>query len=148
MLLFLGDDDPVEIPPSVFDGRSCEESIAAINAGADVLQTNPAFSNGNFAHMTSIFGDEICLRMFFSLVEDDQTKRDILKAKDDNGDTPYAIAFTGGNLQSVEVLQYLTELAASLGIIEELIGKHAEGRGGNDGGMMVFLPGAGGTRPC
>ena len=115
----LGDDDnPDEMPPNILELNNCDEVATAIEAGADALTTDP--NNNNIIHYVIATLDTACLELLFSAVEDDDTKRDLLRAVNNDGNTPFAIASTAPGSSA---LHFLTELATSLGILEELTGK-------------------------
>ena len=106
-------------PVNILDSDTCDEAVTAIEEGADVLVTR---EGSNIIHLLAFELDKTCIERLFNAVGDDETKKSLLRAKNDLMATPYAIAFVTAEV-TPELLIFMTELADSLGILQELIGK-------------------------
>ena len=108
----------MDTTPSILDAQNCDDVLAALDAGADVLETTA--DGQNILHIIVLNTEGSgCLENFIAAV-DDAALETLLTQKDMEDLTPYAMAFD----ERGERFSLLTELAASLGIIEELIGEH------------------------
>ena len=111
------------IPVNILDTTTCDEAVTAIEEGADVLVLTT--DRNNIIHLKTTAMDTACVERLFSAIDDDETKKSLLRARNSAAFKPLFIAFIQQN-EAPELLAYLFELAWSLGILGELLGKHVQ----------------------
>ena len=106
------------MPLSILEAETCDEILAALDAGADVLETD--LNGENVLHKLIFDAESSCVEDLFAAVDDDDTKRSLLSEKNIAGFTPFGLAFELPD----DSFPFLTESAAALEILSQLISKH------------------------